>query len=412
MIEAVEHPESVGMSARRLQRVGPAMQAYVDRGVYAGISMLIARRGKIVHATQFGWRDKEAQSPMSEDTIFRFYSMTKPIVCVALMALLEEARFTLLDPLAKTIPAFGGVKVLEADGKLVDPARPVMLRDLMTHTSGLTYHFVDESPVGKMYQRAKLLDAKCSLAEAVDDLVQFPLAFQPGSRWRYSVGIDVAARVIEVISGRPLGAFLRERLFEPLGMVDTAFEVPPEKRSRLAAMYGRPDVIAAGPTVMSEMEAWAKGVNERLDVSRSYPVDSPEVFVRGGHGLFGTTGDYFRFAQMLANGGQLDGTRILGRKTLALMHANHLPAALLPLDIGGLPLPGYGFGLGSGVTIDVAQTGAPGSLGNFGWAGAAKTDYWVDPQEELVGLFMTQSMMSFDLPELDLRALAYQAIED
>ena len=230
------------------------------------------------------------------------------------------------------------MKVLEADGSLVNPARPIVLRDLMTHTSGLTYHFVDESPVGKMYQRSKLLDAKCSLEAAIDDLTQFPLAFQPRSRWRYSVGIDVIARVIEVVSSRPLGAFLRERLFEPLGMVDTAFEVPLEKRNRLAAMYGRPDVIAPGPTVSSEFEAWAKGVNDRLDVSRSYPVDSPDVFVRGGHGLFGTTGDYFRFAQMLANGGHLDGTRILGRKTLALMHANHLPAALLPLDIGGVAL--------------------------------------------------------------------------
>ena len=333
------------------------MQAYVDRGVYAGVDTLIARRGKVVHWEQFGWRDKEAQTPMSADAIFRLYSMTKPIVCTGLMTLLEEARLTLFDPVAKYIPAFGRVKVLEADGSLVNLARPIMLGDLMTHTSGLTYHFVDKSPVSQMYQRSKLLDAKCSLETAIDDLTQFPLAFQPRSRWRYSVGIDVIARVIEIVSSRPLGAFLRERLFEPLGMVDTAFEVPLEKRNRLAAMYGRPDVIAPGPTVSSEFEAWAKGVNDRLDVSRSYPVDSPEVFVRGGHGLFGTTGDYFRFAQMLANGGHLDGTRILGRKTLALMHANHLPAALLPLDVGGLPLPGYGFGLGSRVALDAAQTG-------------------------------------------------------
>ena len=366
MTKAVESPKSVGMSARRLEQVRPAMQAYVDRGVYAGVDTLIARRGKVVHWEQFGWRDKEAQTPMSADAIFRLYSMTKPIVCTGLMTLLEEARLTLFDPVAKYVPAFGRMKVLEADGSLVNPARPILLRDLMTHTSGLTYHFVDESPVGKMYQRSKLLDAKCSLEAAIDDLTQFPLAFQPRSRWRYSVGIDVIARVIEVVSSRPLGAFLRERLFEPLGMVDTAFEVPLEKRNRLAAMYGRPDVIAPGPTVSSEFEAWAKGVNDRLDVSRSYPMDSPDVFVRGGHGLFGTTVDYFRFAQMLANGGHLDGTRILGRKTLALMHANHLPAALLPLDIGGLPLPGYGFGLGSRVALDVAQTGAPGS-----WASSA-----------------------------------------
>jgi CubicO group peptidase (beta-lactamase class C family) len=412
MNDAVENSKTVGMSARRLERINPTMQAYVDRGVYAGINTLIARRGVVVHAGHFGWRDKEAKAPMSADTIFRLYSMTKPIACTALMTLLEEGRFRLIDPVANYIPAFAGVKVLDADGGLVDPARPITLRDLMTHTSGLTYGFVEESPVGKMYRESKLNDARGSLEAAIDDLARFPLVFQPGSRFRYSVGIDVAARVIEVISGGPLGAYLHERLFEPLGMADTAFGVPPEKRDRLAAMYGRPDLIGARPTMSSELDAWRKGVNDRLDVSASYPVDAPDVFVRGGHGLFGTIGDYWRFAQMLANGGRLDGTRVIGRKTLALMHANHLPPSLLPIDIGGIPLPGYGFGLGSRVAMDVAQTGAPGSVGEFGWSGAAKTHYWVDPQEELVGLFMTQSMMSFDLPELDLRALAYQAIED
>jgi CubicO group peptidase (beta-lactamase class C family) len=409
---AVEPSEAAGMSARRLERIRPAMQDYIDRGVYAGINTLIARCGKVVHAGAFGWRDKEAGSSMTPDTIFRLYSMTKPIVCVALMTLLEEGRFRLIDPVAKYIPAFGAVKVREADGSVVDPVRPIMVRDLMTHMSGLSYHFVEDSPLGSMYNEGKLLDPQCPLEAAIDDLARLPLAFQPGTRWRYSVGIDVAARVIEVISGRPLGAFLSERLFEPLGMTDTAFGVPPEKRSRVAAMYGRPDLIAAGPTMGSEFAAWMKGVNDRIDVSKSYPVDSPDVFVRGGHGLFSTIGDYFHFAQMLANGGELDGARILGRKTLELMHANHAPAAILPLEIGGLPLPGYGFGLGSRVLLDVAQSGAPGSVGEFGWSGAAKTHYWVDPKEEVVGLFMTQSMMSFDLPEFDLRALAYQAIDD
>jgi CubicO group peptidase (beta-lactamase class C family) len=408
---AVEPSEAAGMSARRLERIRPAMQAYVDRGVYAGINTLVARRGKVVHAGQFGFRDKEAGEAMTADTIFRLYSMTKPIVCVAFMTLLEEARFRLIEPVAKYIPAFGAVKVMEADGSLVAPVRPILLRDLMTHMSGLTYHFVEDSPFGKTYSEAKIFDAKCPLEAAIDDLARLPLAFQPGSRWRYSVGIDVVARVIEVISGRPLGVFLRERLFEPLGMADTAFGVPPEKRNRLAAMYGRPEA-GGGGTMRTALEAWAKGVNNRLDVSKSYPVDSPDVFARGGHGLFGAIGDYFRFAQMLANGGELDGERILGRKTLELMHSNFVPAALLPLDIGGLPLPGYGFGLGSRVLLDVAQSGAPGSAGEFGWSGAAKTTYWVDPKEQLVGLFMTQSMMSFDLPEMDLRALAYQAIDD
>jgi CubicO group peptidase (beta-lactamase class C family) len=411
MNTAVEPSEAVGMNAKRLERIRPAMQAYVDRGVYAGINTLVARRGRVVHAAEFGWRDKEAGQAMTADTIFRLYSQTKPVICTALKTLLEEGRFRLIEPLAKYIPAFGAVKVLEADGNLVAPVRPILIRDVMTHMSGLTYHFVEESGVGKMYTDAKLLAADHSLEAAIDDLARFPLAFQPGSKWRYSVGIDVAARLIEVISGRPLGAFLRERLFEPLGMADTAFGVPPEKRNRLAAMYGRPDIFG-GVTMGSEYAAWLSGVNDRIDVVKSYPVDSPDVFVRGGHGLFSTIGDYFRFAQMLANGGELDGERILGRKTLELMHSNHVPASLLPLEIGGLPLPGYGFGLGSRVLLDVAQSGAPGSVGEFGWSGAAKTHYWVDPKEELVGLFMTQSMMSFDLPEFDLRALAYQAIDD
>ncbi len=412
MNTAVQSPEAVGMSARRLERVAPAMQAYVDSGVYAGVNTLIARRGEVVHAGSFGWRDKEAGTPMTADTIFRLYSMTKPIICTALMTLLEEGRFRLIEPLAKYIPAFGAVKVLEGDGSLVAPVRPILIRDLMTHMSGLSYHFVEETGVGKMYTEAKLLGAHHSLEAAIDDLARFPLAFQPGSQWRYSVGIDVAARVIEVISGRPLGVFLRERLFEPLGMTDTAFGVSPEKRERVAAVYGRPDVIAPGPTMGSEFAAWMGGVNDRIDVSKTYPVNSPDVFVRGGHGLFSTIGDYFRFAQMLANGGKLDGERVIGRKTLELMHANYVPSSLFPLEIGGLPLPGYGFGLGSRVLLDLAQSGAPGSVGEFGWSGAAKTHYWVDPKEELVGLFMTQSMMSFDLPEFDLRALAYQAIDD
>jgi CubicO group peptidase (beta-lactamase class C family) len=412
MNTVVEPSKAAGMSGRRLERVGPAMQAYVDRGVYAGIATLIGRRGKVAHLGAFGWRDKEAGSPMTPDTIFRLYSMTKPIICTALMTLLEEGRFRLIEPVAKYIPAFGAVKVLEADGKLAAPVRPIQIRDLMTHMSGLSYHFVEEAGVGKMYTEAKLLAAHHSLEDAINDLARFPLAFQPGSNWRYSVGIDVAARIIEVISGRPLGAFLRERLFEPLGMADTDFGVAPEKRDRVAAMYGRPDVLAPGVTVKSEFLAWMGGVNDRLDVSKSYPVDSPDVFLRGGHGLFSTIGDYFRFAQMLANRGELDGERVIGRKTLELMHSNYVPASLLPLEIGGLPLPGYGFGLGSRVLMDVAQSGAPGSTGEFGWSGAAKTHYWVDPKEQVVGLFMTQSMMSFDLPEFDLRALAYQAIDD
>jgi CubicO group peptidase (beta-lactamase class C family) len=405
-------PKSVGMSRARLERIRPAMQAYVDRGVFAGVSTLVARQGVIVHEEQIGLRDKEAGLPMTADTIFRLYSMTKPIVCSALMILFEEGRFRLIDPVAKYIPAFGPIQVREPDGALVKPVRPMTVRDLMAHTSGLTYHFLEDSEVGKMYADSKLLRADVSLEAAIDDLARFPLAFQPGSRWHYSVGIDVAARVIEVISGQPLGTFLRERLFEPLGMKTAGFGVAPKHSDRLAAMYGRPDLLGPHQTIGKSIAQWSEGFNERIDVSGSYPHDAPDVFQRGGHGLFGATRDYFRFAQMLCNGGELDGERILGRKTLELMHANHLPPSLLPIELGGFPIAGYGFGLGSRVALDVPQTGAPGSLGEFGWAGAAKTHYWVDPVEKVVGVFMTQSMSNFDLPEVDLRALAYQAIID
>jgi CubicO group peptidase (beta-lactamase class C family) len=402
--------ESVGMCAAKLERIGLAMQAYVDRGIYAGISTIVARRGIIVHEGQYGFRDREAGLPMNADTIFRLYSMTKPIVCTALMTLFEEGKFRLVDPVARHIPSLGALKVLQPDGSLSNPKRPVMVRDVLAHTSGLSYHFLNDTPVGCMYADSKLLNPTVSLAEAVDDLARYPLAFQPGSRWHYSVGIDVAARLIEVISGQPLAEFLSKRLFEPLSMVDTAFGVSEANRGRLAAMYGRPDLLVPGQTLMNSFAQWLSGVNERIDVAHSYPVDMFATFQRGGLGLFGTARDYFRFAQMLANGGELEGVRILGRKTLELMHVNHLPLPLLPLTLDVLPLPGYGFGLGSRVALDVAQTGVSGSIGEFGWVGAAKTHYWVDPIEQVVGVFMTQSMSSFDLPELDLRAIAYGAI--
>ena len=402
----------MGFDKGRLQRIAPAMQAYVDRGVYAGVSVLVAQGGEVGFSGEFGHRDREAKAPMTQDAIFRLYSMTKPIVCTALMTLVEEAKIRLFDPVAAYIPAFAAVQVLGADGKLVAPKRPMTVRDLMMHTSGLTYGFLEDSLVSREYPRAKLMQARVPLSEAIEDLARLPLAFQPGERYHYSVGIDVAARLIEIVSGQTLGRFLEERLFAPLKMPDTAFVVPEAKRGRLATMYGRPDLTQPGVTTQTAFELWrTTGYNQRIDVEASYPVDAPGLFERGGHGLFGTTSDYFRFAQMLCNGGALDGVRVIGRKTLELMHSNHLPPSLLPIEIGGLPLPGYGFGLGSRVLLDVASSGAPGSVGEYGWSGAAKTHFWVDPREQVVALFMTQSMLSFDLPELDLRALVYQALE-
>mgnify|MGYP003341108156 CR=1 FL=1 len=409
-------PESVGMNGRRLARIRPVMQGYVDHHGYAGISTMIARRGKVIYADQVGWQDREAGVPMAEDTIFRMYSMTKPVIYTALMTLYEEGRFQLTDPVAKFIPAFGATRVLASDGNLVDqnPLRPMQVRDLMTHSSGLTYDFLEDFPVGAQYRDARLMnDPTRSLGTVIAELARLPLAFQPGTMWHYSLGTDVAAHLIEVISGKPLGQFLHERLFEPLGMPDTAFGVPETQRHRLSAMYGLPDLFAPGMTFGALFGHFMNGNIGRREVQDTYPVDQPDVFQRGGIGLFATAADYLRFAMMLLHGRSADGTRIIGRKTLELMHTNHLPADQLPFMLAGTPnAPGYGFGLGSRVAMDVGATAVSGSVGEFGWAGAAKTYFWVDPAEEMVGLFMSQFMIAFDNPQNDLRALAYQAIDD
>ncbi len=409
---AMETPENVGFSSERLARIKPVMQAYVDRRGFSGLSTMLARRGKIVHFEQAGSRERETQIPMAADTIFRIYSMTKPIVCVAFMTLYEEARFQLFDPVAKFIPAFAELRVLEGNKEAgyheVGLNRPVTILDLLTHTSGLTYNFLEDSPVSRMYLESQVGRPDQTLEELIDALTQLPLAFQPGTRWHYSVGIDVIARLIEVISGRKLQQFLQERLFTPLGMVDTGFSVSTEKHSRLAAMYGLPDVATS--SLSSIAKAYESGHNQRMDLEPTHPSTNTTSFARGGYGLFSTSSDYMRFAQMLLNGGQLDGARILAPKIVDLMHMNHLPKSLLPWEVGGTPSPGYGFGLGSRLLLNVAESMMPGSVGEFGWGGAAKTYYWVDPQEELIGIVMAQYMAGFDVPEKDFQVLVYQAM--
>jgi CubicO group peptidase (beta-lactamase class C family) len=417
MSHHVTSPEAVGMSSAWLERIAPVMESYVtERGV-VGISTMIARRGEIVHDEQFGFQDREAGVPMAPDTIFRIYSMTKPVVSTALMMLHEEGLFQLEHPVAQYLPAFGGTKVLADDGNLVDQIRPMQIRDLLSHTSGLTYDFMADNPVAQMYRDARIMnDSTRPLDALIDALATLPLAFQPGTRWHYSVGIDVAARLIEVLSGQSLGDFLQQRLFDPLGMCDTGFGVADDQLGRVAAMYGLPDLVGENYSAIELMEAALSGFNERIDVSVTYPTSTPEVFQRGGLGLFSTAADYMKFAQMLANGGRIDrtagGERLIGRKTLELMHSNHVALELLPYEILGMPSPGMGFGLGSRVMLDVAQTAGPGSVGEYGWAGAAKTYFWVDPAEELVGLFMSQYMTGVLLPDRDLRSIACQAIDD
>lgn len=393
MLQQCITPESVGFCSNRLSKIAPRMQAFIDEGKLAGISTMVARHGEIIHSEQVGYAEIESNKVLTEDAIFRIYSMTKPIISVALMILFEDGVIRLFDPVAKFLPAFKNMTVLQltpsAGRKHVPVDRPITVRDLLTHTSGLTYDFLDDSPVCTLYRQAKLMhDSGRTLQDMVQELARLPLAFQPGACWKYSLGIDVAAHLIEVISGLSIRSFLQERIFNPLGMVDTDFQVPTDKMHRLVAMYGHADIAASNMTLDKMIELWGTTPSQKIDVSKSYPANKPSVFSRGGHGLFSTSKDYMCFSQMLLNQGELNGYRLLSRKTINLMFMNHLTPDLLPLMMGNIPVPGYGFGLGSRVLVDVAQTQMSGSVGEFGWAGAAKTYYWVDPVENIIGLFM------------------------
>jgi CubicO group peptidase (beta-lactamase class C family) len=393
-------PEQVGLSSTRLGRIGSVMQAYVEQGKYAGIVTMIARRGQIAHFECFGMMDVEAGAPMQSDTIFRIYSMTKPITSVAVMMLYEEGQFQLNDPVSKFIPEFQNTKVFvnrtELGLELADPEREMTIRDLLTHTSGLSYGSDQDSPVDALYREAtQKVGGDLTLEGMVRELVKLPLAYQPGSAWRYSVSTDVLGYVVEVVSGLSFDAFLEQRIFEPLGMVDTGFHVPEEKITRFVTVYGP----AEG------------GGLKVIDTPATSEYAKPPSYLSGGGGLVSTATDYMRFAQMLLNRGELDGTHLLGRKTIELMTTNHLPSTLLPFAVGTDPVNGYGFGLGWKVLMDVTQAKILGSEGTYGWGGAASTEFWVDPEEELVGLIMVQFMPYYPLVE-EFQVLAYQAIID
>lgn len=411
----IAEPKSVNLCATRLSRISDVMQEQVDLGAFSGITTLVARRSKIVHFEQFGNRDRENNLAMQPDTLFRMYSMSKPIICTALMTLYEQGKCDLKTPVANYIPAFGQLKVLEKDEsgkeKLVDLKQPITIHHLLTHTSGLVYDFSEEYSVCDMYRENRLFANahNTSLENLVDNLCKFPLAFQPGTQWYYSVSIDVIGRLIEIISGKTLSDFLRETIFEPLGMTDTGFYVPKEKQKRVAAMYGGVDLWGENVSWSTLMDVWERGVNEHLDVSDTDPIDNPN-FARGGSGLKSSAEDYFHFAQMLLNKGELNGHRILGPKTVDFMHLNHLDPSLLPIGFANFKLPGIGFGLGSRVVLNTAEDQLIGSNGAYGWAGAAKTYYWVDPKEEIIGLFLTQYMCNFSTIERAFQALVYQSI--
>jgi len=410
-------PEEVGMSSNRLAGIRQVMQSYVDCGKIAGLSTLLARKGKVVHFEQVGVMDRESAVPLVDDAIFRIYSMTKSITCTALMILYEKGCFQLNDPVSKYLSAFDRMKVLETgvedNNTQMDAAVPITIHHLLTHTAGLTYDFLEDSPVCGMYRQARLFNkADRSLEELVSELTRLPLAFQPGSIWHYSMAMDVLAHLVEVLSDKPFRQVLEDTIFQPLGMADTNFFVPRDRQSRIVTMYGLPDLGEQGMTLSRLLEAWNSGFNEKIDVSTTYPDSNQSSFARGGHGLFSTVGDYLKYCQMLLNGGTLNGNRILGRKTVDFMFMNHLPLSLLPFKVADPPDYGYGFGLGSRVLLNVAESQKPGSVGEYGWGGVAKTYFWIDPAEEIIGILMAQSMMQFDIPERELQVMAYAAINE
>lgn len=393
-------PEALGFSSARLARISDLMRRHVDRGELAGAITLVARRGKVVHWDCLGWMDAESARPMQADAILRVYSMTKPVTAVAILMLYEEGRLLLDDPVSCYIPSFKNPQVLResASGPTLEPLqRSVTIHDLLTHTAGLSYGFTD-ARVDGLYRQANLWRRDQPLEAFIDKIARLPLAQQPGVGWRYSVAYDVLGYLVQVISGRPFPEFLQERLFEPLGMADTGFYVPPDKLDRLAALYARE---TGGSLRLAEAPAQSR---YRIKPERC----------GGGGGLVSTARDYLRFATMLLRGGEMDGVRVLGRKTVALLSANHLPSTMLPYASGPRVYTGYGFGLGVSVLLDPAQAHVLGSAGSYGWSGMAGTWFRIDPQEEMVLLFMPQLINAPDISRRheEFQVLAYQALAD
>ena len=381
-------PEAVGVSAERLERIRPVLQNYVDKGNLPGFLTVVARRGKIVHFETIGMQDVENNKPVESDTIFRIYSMSKPITSVAVMMLYEEGHFQLGTPVSKFIPEFENMKVYNEDQtEISDAKKKITVKHLLMHTAGFTYGW-GKKPVDERYKELKIFDTVMDLtpseklANMVDKLSTIPLVHEPGEKWTYGVSTDVLGYLVEVVSGMPFEEFLQTRLFGPLGMVDTAFSVPPEKQDRFAALY-RPN---------------KEDGMERIE-DRGTRLENGEInfFPSGGGGLASTAADYVRFSQMLLNGGELDGVRILGKKTVELMRYPHHDDW---------------FGLGFAVVTDKEPPNILESVGNFSWGGAAATTFWIDPKEELVAVLMTQLLNNRYPFQQQFKVLTYQALTE
>ena len=402
-------PEDVGLSSSRLARVGAHLERYIEAGKIAGALTLVARRGQVAYCEPLGHLEIERRRPMTRETIFRIYSMSKPITSVGLMMLYEQGKLQLDDPVHRFIPSWKNLQVFVSGNHpnfaTTPVARPMTVRDLLSHTSGLTYGFMERTNVDAAYRRLGVADRTrpgYTLQAMVDTLAQLPLEFSPGTRWNYSVSTDVVGHLIEVISGQPLDAYLRDSILDPLGMRDTGFVVAEEQIPRFAANYLRqPD-----------------GTLKLIDDPEQSEYRECSFF-SGGGGLVSTAPDYFRFTAMLRNRGELDGVRLLGRKTVELMTTNHLPGGqdLTQLAQAGMftetAYAGVGFGLGFSVMQSPARAHILGTPGEYAWGGAASTAFWVDPVEDLIVIFMTQLMPSSSYPlRRDLRVLTYASLID
>lgn len=400
-------PESVGFSSERLSRLHALMQETVDGKQEIGIVTLLARHGKIVDFRTYGQRDREAGEPMTKDAIFRDFSMTKPVTGVAMMILYEEGKWLPSDPIAKFIPEFAHLKVFKEmgpDGKMVleDPIHPPTMAELMTHTAGFTYGIFGNTPVDKMMGEKKVW-ASHNLQEFVDNLATIPLLYQPGTKWVYSVSMDIEGYIIEKLSGQSLPDFVRDHIFSPLGMRDAGFYVPQNKRGHFAQLYvtGPHGELVADPT--------GGGLSGAFAAQPTLPF--------GGGGMVSTTEDYYRFLQMLLNHGELDGKRILSPSSVALMTSNHLRPDLLAdkFGIGAMTLrPGFGYGYTCAVAFDPLEANMSEGKGSFTWGGAAGTWFWADPTNDLVFIGMVQRMMGPKSPNIETvsRSLVYQALVD
>lgn len=396
-------PEAVGMSTDRLNRIRIKFQTYIDEKRAPGFVTLIARKGQVVHYETCGYRDLEKQLPMEKDTIFRIYSMTKPITSVALMMLYEQGKFQLHDPVSNYIPELGNAKVLKhlenQERGLVEQNPSMTIQHLLTHTSGLTSDLAHDNPDDEAERMARYTDPDYTLEKTIQDIAGYPLLHQPGAQFSYGVSTDVCGYLVQILSGLPFETYLQENVFAPLGMVDTAFHVTNDNIDRFASLY------AENESDCSLQLHRVEGI-----FKRDFLVPTKSPF--GSYGLVSTTEDYWRFVQMLLNGGEFDGNRLLGRKTIEYIAMNHVSPDLLPFKIGHNPWLGYGFGLGFAVVNDPAQTRVIDSSGTYFWGGAAATAFWIDPQEEIVAVKMTQIIES-SLPIWDdIRVMTYQALID